>query len=79
MWWFVKKKHEDENSITYTYGMGSREQTGEVFFDKKTEKFTLIRLAENDLQTGVERFLYQHLYRVIKKEGSPSERLIAIG
>ena len=78
MWWYLKIKNISSDTVTYTYGRETKEQSGEIIFDKITEQFSIIKLALNDTQRSAEKLL-PHLYRVIVKENCPSERLVAIG
>lgn len=78
MWWFLRKKDDNADVVTYTYGRETREQSGEISFDRKSEEFAVVKLANNDTDKSVNRLL-PHLYRVIFKENCPDERQIAIG
>ena len=79
MWWLVKKISDNAEKVVYSYGFETDKQTGEIEFDRKTQDFTLTKLAENDNIKIVTRFLFRHLYRVIVQENCPAERQIAIG
>ena len=78
MWWYVKKKINNDEIVVYTYGAETREQTGEILYDRKKDEFRVLRIADNDTQMGAE-WLFQHLYRLIFKENCPDEQMIAIG
>lgn len=78
MWWFVKKKVITDAHIIYTYGRETKNQTGEISYDKTKNKFVILKLADNDTQRSAEKLL-PHLYHVIFKENCPDERQIAIG
>ena len=78
MWWFLVKKCDDSDKVIYTYGRETYNVTGEVLYDRKTEEFSVIKLADNDTEGGVRR-LMPHLYHIIFKENCPDERLIATG
>lgn len=78
MWWFLKKIIDDENKVVYAYGCETKEVSGEVVYNKNSEEFYVTKLATGDTQKGVNK-LFPHIYRIITKENSPSERQIAIG
>lgn len=79
MWWFIRKKVDDESQIVYSYGFETKEVSGEVKYDRLSHKFEILRLADNDSEKIAKRFLFEHLYRAITKENCPDERQIAIG
>ena len=78
MWWFLLKKLDTENEIVYAYGCETRNVTGEISYDRKTNEFSVIKLADNDTEKGAE-LLLPHIYHAICKENCPRERMIAIG
>ncbi|MBQ7759313.1 hypothetical protein [Anaerotignum sp.] len=78
MWWYIKKIEDTENYIVYAYGLEAKEVSGQILFDRKIEKFECLRLADGDTVKGYEHLL-PHLYRVITREGAPTEKQIAIG
>lgn len=78
MLWYIIKIIDDENKIVYSYGKETEKQTGEVEFNKLSQEFVSLKLADNDTNKGVER-LYQHLYGVIVDENAPDKRTIATG
>ncbi len=78
MWWFLKKLIDDSEKVVYTYGFETREQSGKIKFDRETKEFEVLKIAENDSMTIVERFLLHHLFRIITEENAPNERNIAI-
>ena len=79
MWWYVKKICDNNEKVVYSYGFETRNQSGEVEYNRKDQSFKLVKLAENDSDKCVTRFLFRHLYHVIVQENCPNERLIAIG
>lgn len=78
MWWFLRKKADTDERIIYTYGRETKNQTGEISYNKAKDEFDILKLADNDTQRSAERLL-PHLYRVIFNENCPEERQIAIG
>ena len=79
MWWFVKKTVDNSDKVIYSYGFETKEQSGTVEFDKKSEKISLTKLADSDNEKIASRFLFRQLYRIITEENCPNERQIAIG
>ena len=67
------------DKVVYSYRFETIELSGKVEFCKKSQTFTLTKLAENDNEKIAARFLFRHLYRVIIEENCPEERQIAIG
>jgi hypothetical protein len=53
------------------------ETTGQLLYDKTTEDYSVLKIADNDNQKGAEWALY-HLPKVIKK-GFPDKDMVAIG
>lgn len=78
MLWYVEKKIDNDFRIVYSYGKETREQSGEIEFNKTTEEFTCLIPATGETPKGLER-LYPHLYRLIFREGSPARKMIATG
>nr|DAJ66133.1 MAG TPA: hypothetical protein [Caudoviricetes sp.] len=78
MWWFLKKIVDTDTEIVYSYGRETKEQTGNLKYDKINEKFIVQKIADNDTEKGSQRLL-PHLYKIIFDENAPDERLIAIG
>ena len=78
MWWQLKKIAENDNEIVYGYGYESHVISGRVRIDKNTERIVLEKLADNDTESGFDRF-GPHIWRVCFKEGAPEDRMVAIG
>lgn len=78
MWWFLKKTADDKGKIIYAYGRETKEVSGKVLFNKISEEFSVIKIADGDTKKSVNKLL-PHIYRIITKENSPNERQIAIG
>lgn len=78
MWWFLQKETDNTEEVVYTYGFESKEQTGKIKFNRKSEDFEIIQIAENDSVILIEKFLLRHLFRLISIENAPSEKQIAI-
>lgn len=79
MWWFLKKLLDDAEQVVYSYGFETKNQSGKIKFDRTSNKFEVLQIAENDSQTIVDKFLLHHLFRIIHDENAPDERQIAIG
>lgn len=78
MWWFLPKKTDTEKCVIYTYGRETKNQSGEISYDRSRDEFDILKLADNDTQIDAERLL-PHLYHIIFKENCPEEKQIAIG
>lgn len=78
MWWFLKKSIDTADEVVYTYGRETKEQSGEIRFNKHSEEFSIVKLANNDTMKSAEKLL-AHLFRIIFSENCPAERQIAIG
>lgn len=78
MFWYLVKISEDENTIIYSYGFDSREQTGEFSYNKKTKEIEITKLADEDSDIIVKKFFIPHIYKVIIDENAPAKRMIAI-
>lgn len=78
MWWFLKKETDDAEKVVYTYGFETKEQTGKIEFNRKSENFEIVQIAKNDSVILIEKFLLHHLFRLISVENAPSEKQIAI-
>lgn len=78
MWWLLKKIADDKDKIIYAYGRETKEVSGRVIFDKISEEFIVVKIADGDTPKSVNKLL-PHIYHIITKENSPSERQIAIG
>ena len=78
MWWYIKKHSDTANSIKYLYGFQTKETTGVISFNKENGEITIERIADNDSEMIVNRFLVNHIHAVIRNEDAPNERLIAI-
>lgn len=78
MWWKLKKLVDSSERIVYSYSRESDTLDGEIEYNKSSQEFQCLKLANGDTQKSVERF-FAHVWRVIDKEGAPDERFIAIG
>lgn len=78
MWWYIKKVVDTDKYVIYAYGLETREVSGQIRFDRKTEEFECLKLADGDTERGYE-YLLPHLYRAIVRDGAPHEKQIAIG
>ena len=78
MWWFLRKKSDDSDFVIYTYGKETKEQSGEIKYNRKNDEFDIVKLADNDNSKSVKRLL-PHLHRMIFKEKCPEQRQVAIG
>ena len=79
MWWFYRKKIDTDEIVQYEYGAATKDVSGCVEYNKKTDKYRIVAVANGDSKQTAERFCFRHLYRLIFKEGSPQERQIACG
>ena len=77
MIWYYNKISEDDNSVIYAYGWNTKETTGQLKYDKITEEYSVLKVADNDNQKGAEWAL-SHLPDVIKK-GFPEKDIVMIG
>ena len=77
MIWYYNKISEDNNSVVYAYGWNTQETTGQLKYDKITEEYSVIKIADNDTQKGAEWAL-THLCDVIE-EGFPEKTRVMIG
>ncbi len=77
MAWYYVKINEDDTMVIYAYGLETKEATGQLKYDKKNDKYSVIKIADNDDQKGAEWAL-SHLVDV-KNEGFPEETKIMIG
>lgn len=77
MLWYYDKISEDSNSVKYAYAQGTEKTTGELMYDKINDKYSVIKIADDDTQDGAEWAL-SHLVDVIKK-GYPEKTKVMIG
>lgn len=78
MWWYILKMTDFNSEVVYAYGLETKNPTGKIRFDRKTEEFKCLKLADGDTERGYE-YLLPHLYRAIVRDGAPHEKQIAIG
>ncbi len=79
MWWKIQKKLDDEEKVVYSYGFEDKDQSGEIEYNKISNEFFFVKLANKDTKKCAERFLFRQLYNVIHEENCPDEKQIAIG
>jgi hypothetical protein len=77
MWWYYIKLTDDNEKAVYAYGWETKETTGQLMYDKATDEYSILKIADNDNQKGAEWAL-SHLPKVIKK-GFPDKDVVAIG
>jgi hypothetical protein len=77
MAWYYVKINETNNMVIYAYGLETKDATGQLKYDKKTNEYSILKIADNDDQKGAEWAL-SHLPDVIKK-GFPEKDIIMIG
>ncbi|MDR1986684.1 MAG: hypothetical protein LBP88_06915 [Treponema sp.] len=77
MLWYYTKLHENDKIVIYAYGWNTKETTGQLLYDKTTEDYSVLKIADNDNQKGAEWALY-HLLKVVKK-GFPDKDMVIIG
>lgn len=78
MWYRFTKTDENPSKIVYDYSYASKEMTGVLEFNKKTEEITFPKLALNDDGTQVNRF-GGALRRKILDEKYPDSIYLAFG
>ena len=79
MWWFYKKKTVTDDVIQYEYGAATKELSGLLEYNKKTDEYRVIAVAKGDTKRTAEKFCFRHLYKLIFVEHCPPERQIACG
>ena len=77
MIWYYEKIAEDNDSVIYAYGWGTKETTGQLMYDKNTQEITILKIADNDTQKGAE-WAASHLPDVLKKD-YPDKDVVMIG
>jgi hypothetical protein len=78
MWWYFVKLKDDKETVTYGYGLETREATGVFEYDKKTEETRIIKYAKNHSEADQEIDpLPAHL--LVKVYNAPEEKMIAFG
>ena len=77
MAWYYIKISEDHTMVIYAYGLETKEATGQLKYDKETNEYTILKIADNDTQKGAELAL-SYLPDVIKK-GYPDKKTVMIG
>jgi hypothetical protein len=78
MWWYFLKLKEDKETVTYSYGLETKQLTGVFEYDKKTDTTNIIKYADNHTEAD-QKVDPLPAYLLIKKYGAPDERMIAIG
>jgi hypothetical protein len=77
MLWYYTKLSENEKTVIYSYSRTTKENTGELMYDKTTKEFSVLKRADNDTDSLAEWAL-SHLPKVIAK-GFPDKDMVAIG
>jgi hypothetical protein len=77
MLWYYNKLNENEKTVVYAYGWNTKETTGQLMYDKTTDEYSVLKIADNDNQKGAEWAL-SHLPKVIEK-GFPEKDMVIIG
>jgi hypothetical protein len=77
MLWYYKKLSENEQTVTYSYSRNVKDYTGELLYDKTTDKYSVLKNANDDTDSLAEWAL-SHLPKVIKK-GFPDKDMVMIG
>jgi hypothetical protein len=77
MLWYYTKLRENDKTVVYSYSRTTRENTGELMYDKTTKEYSVLKVAENDTDSLAEWAL-SHLPDVIKK-GFPETDRVMIG
>ena len=78
MWWYLVKEKDEDNKVIYNYGRETKVLSGKIMYDRETETFQCLKLADNDSNFEYE-YLLPHVHRIIINENAPYERQIAIG
>jgi len=77
MAWYYEKLNEDETMVVYGYGSETKKATGQLKYDKTTGKYSVLKVADNDTQSGA-KWALSHLPDVIEK-GFPEKDIVMIG
>lgn len=78
MRWFVKKVKDDGITVVYAYGYEVDVMSGKISYNRDTEKFDCVFLADGDTETGFNR-LCGHIWNIVTNEDAPNERMIVTG
>jgi hypothetical protein len=78
MWWYFVKLLENSRSVTYSYGLESKELTGVFEYDKNSDVTTIIKYADNHSEED-QKIDPLPAQRLVKSYGAPQERIIAFG
>jgi hypothetical protein len=77
MLWYYTKLNESDKTVVYSYSRTTKENTGELMYDKTTKEYSVLKVADNDTDSMAEWAL-SHLPKVIKK-GFPEKDMVMIG
>lgn len=79
MWWFYRKKIDNNDIVQYEYGAATKDVSGCIEYNRKTDEYKVVSVADGDSIKTAESFCFRHIYKLIFKEGCPQERQIACG
>jgi hypothetical protein len=77
MLWYYTKLNENEKTVVYSYSRTTKENTGELMYDKTTQEYSVLKIAADDTASLAEWAL-SHLPKVIAKN-FPEKDMVAIG
>jgi hypothetical protein len=77
MLWYYTKLSENEKTVVYSYSRTTKENAGELMYDKTAKEYSVLKIADNDTASLAEWAL-SHLPEVIAK-GFPEKDIVMIG
>lgn len=79
MWWYLIKESDDGIIVVYAYGLESYETTGKISYNRQTESFKILSIADGDTEWSVNQRLMGKVWWLITEESAPDEYMIATG
>jgi len=77
MWWYYVKKIDNADKIIYLYGRETETVSGELMYNKKNKKYSVLKQADGDTEK-MAHWALQYLLAVIEA-GCPDKKMVAIG
>jgi uncharacterized protein YlbG (UPF0298 family) len=77
MLWYYTKLSENSKTVVYSYSRTTKENFGELMYDKTTKEYSVLKVADNDTD-GLAEWALSHFPKVIEK-GFPEKDIVMIG
>ena len=69
MLWYYTKFSENEKTVVYAYGRNTRETTGQLLYDKTTEDYSVLKVADNDTDNWERKLILMGLENCLRMTG----------